>query len=257
MLEIPGDPVPIHALIDDSGVRPSLAADHRQALRAADLIIGEDVKSGRQFLVYGRAALAHDVGGGQTAWLRTLKIALDPETEELGRLLTLVQDLKGHHDYPGDLAELAPAVVNTILPDGTLDTRTTDRDPYLAESRAKEVTERQAALEALRRRGIPRPVAFVLSEDDPAARENWDGIVDQLRRRGIRFHSTGPAGVGYVVSVEEARKILRPFLGADAHLRFRNHTWPVGYWTVAARWQGFAFMESRTPQDMARAGVGR
>jgi hypothetical protein len=250
MPDLPSDPPPIRALFDENRSEANLAA--RQTLREADVIIGVDVTSGHQFPVYGRAAFERIARTGQTEWLRITLVPLNQETGDLERLLAVVQAVKGHHDYQGGPPEPAPAVQTTILPDGTLDTRTTDRDPYLAELRAKETAELQAALDALRQRGIPRPVVFTLVAGNAEARGHWDGVVGELRRRGTACYSTRPAGVDYVLTVEEARRVLRPFFGGDAHLRFRGHTWPLGYWTVIACRQGFVVMESRTPRDISR-----
>lgn len=89
------DVVPIAALFDDQ-LGPNLSADPRHALQAAQVILGVDVMSGRQFVLYGRERL----GESRTpSPVRMLRIAVDQETDELEKLLALVQTIKGKHDY--------------------------------------------------------------------------------------------------------------------------------------------------------------
>jgi hypothetical protein len=68
-------------------------------LREADAILGVDVGSGKQFIIFGRKALRGLVGGGAVRGARVLRVALRQDTEELGKLLALVAVYKGRHDY--------------------------------------------------------------------------------------------------------------------------------------------------------------
>jgi hypothetical protein len=91
--------VPIRALFDEAGLRPNPAPDRRPTLHGAEVILGVDVVSGNQFLVYGREALRRDARGGVGKALRVLRVGLDQETQELELLCALVQLVKGRHEY--------------------------------------------------------------------------------------------------------------------------------------------------------------
>jgi hypothetical protein len=53
----PGPAIPIDALFDSAGIGPNALTDARQAICRADVIIGRDVTSGVEFVVYGRATI--------------------------------------------------------------------------------------------------------------------------------------------------------------------------------------------------------
>jgi hypothetical protein len=91
--------VPIHALYDANGLRPRSADDPRPALDAAEVILGVDVKSGDQFLVYGREARRGAAGGALAMALRVLRVELDLDTQELELLCAMVAAVKGRHEY--------------------------------------------------------------------------------------------------------------------------------------------------------------
>jgi hypothetical protein len=93
------DYVPIHALFDTSGIEPNWEDDPRPMLRSADLIFGVDIMSGRQFLVFGRERLERMVRTRKAERCRVLRIGIDQETDELERLVALVQVMRGQHDY--------------------------------------------------------------------------------------------------------------------------------------------------------------
>jgi hypothetical protein len=126
-------------------------------------------------------------------------------------------------------------------------------DPRSAALWAKEMAEVQAALDAWRAAGVPRPVVFVVRQDDAQSRRAWRDIEPALRARGRPFFCTGPAGVGYVLSVADARAVLRPILGRHAARLFRAPSQPIGHWTVEVRGDGYAVMESSTFDDLGRA----
>jgi hypothetical protein len=94
-----GETIPITALLDASRRRPNSETDPRSALRAAEVIIGVDDRSDREFIVYGRNALEEKTRTSAADALRILKIRLDQNSAELQWLLTLVEAVKGHHDY--------------------------------------------------------------------------------------------------------------------------------------------------------------
>jgi hypothetical protein len=94
------DIVPIEALFGE-GRDPHAEVEYRRLLAVADLIFGVDVMSGKQSIVYGRLSLEELVRTGQSDLLGVVNVGLDQETMELEKLATLVQDIKGHHDYYG------------------------------------------------------------------------------------------------------------------------------------------------------------
>ena len=91
--------VPIHAILDESETGPNPSFDARQALHDAEVILGVDVMSEREFLVYGSETLRLIVANKRPADCRVLRIGIDQESDELERLLAIVQVVKGKHDY--------------------------------------------------------------------------------------------------------------------------------------------------------------
>ena len=91
-------PIPIDALFDDH-CDVNESKDYRPVLNAADIILGVDVMSEREFLVFGRQALEQIAVSGQTDQLVVVKIALDQDSTELEKLIALVTVIKGSHDY--------------------------------------------------------------------------------------------------------------------------------------------------------------
>jgi hypothetical protein len=90
--------VPIHALFDED-LGPT---DRDMMLDEADVIIGVDIMSQREFIVYGRALLRLIKESGEPRDVNLMKISLDQDTAELTQLLALVRIVKGSHDYEGD-----------------------------------------------------------------------------------------------------------------------------------------------------------
>jgi hypothetical protein len=99
---VPAPVIPINALFG-KGFGPNLSTplDSRQELRDADVILGMDVMSRSVFLIYGQDVLEDLARTGEARHLRVLRIGLDQETEELERLVALVETVKGRHDYRG------------------------------------------------------------------------------------------------------------------------------------------------------------
>ncbi|HTI50559.1 MAG TPA: hypothetical protein VL475_06400 [Planctomycetaceae bacterium] len=95
--------IPIDALFDLSGTGPNESAgiDVRGVLEAAEVIIGRDVMSGREFILYGREKIQRIAEGTEPAGAVTLCIALDqdPGSGDIDRLTMLVAAVKGRHDY--------------------------------------------------------------------------------------------------------------------------------------------------------------
>ena len=94
------DIVPIEALFGE-GRDPKAEVDYRRLLADADLIFGVNVLSGKQSIMFGRLSLEELVRTGQSNILGVVNVGLNQETMELEKLATLVQEIKGYHDYYG------------------------------------------------------------------------------------------------------------------------------------------------------------
>ena len=90
--------IPIAALFDE-GVGPNRANDLRPALAAADVIVGVDVMSEREFLVFGRKTLQDSLASGSPIAVPAMYISLDQDTDELEQLIAAVRAIKGYDDY--------------------------------------------------------------------------------------------------------------------------------------------------------------
>ena len=99
VLEHP-DIVPFDALFG-KGRDPNAEVAYRRLLANADLIFGVDVMSGKQVILFGRLSLEELIHTGQSNTLGVMNVGFDQETMEIDKLATLVQDIKGHHDYCG------------------------------------------------------------------------------------------------------------------------------------------------------------
>lgn len=91
--------VPIHALLNAAGTGPNLSADPRPDLHASEVIIGVDMMTGHEFVAFGRRTLEQIVCSGQARPVRIMRVGIDQETDELERLLAIVQAVKGSDDY--------------------------------------------------------------------------------------------------------------------------------------------------------------
>jgi hypothetical protein len=94
--------IPINALFDLEGARPNEHAhfDVRKTLKAADVILGRDVMTGHEFILYGRDAverIAASADDSEDAGV--IVISLDQESDDLNRIIALVELIKGRHDY--------------------------------------------------------------------------------------------------------------------------------------------------------------
>jgi hypothetical protein len=93
-------------MFDETGVRPN--PDHdpppHMLVQFANVVIGRDRKSGNEFLVYGRERFYRFDDASEDADRFTAIIELDQETDDLERLLALVEVLKGRHEYRSDAA---------------------------------------------------------------------------------------------------------------------------------------------------------
>lgn len=73
-------------------------------LSAAEVIVGVDVMSGREFPLFGAATLREIVAEGRGRWLPVLRITLDESSDELALACRLVLAVKASCDYPGGAA---------------------------------------------------------------------------------------------------------------------------------------------------------
>jgi hypothetical protein len=69
-------------------------------IRGTDLIIGQDIDTGRKCVLYGMDALRGVIASGKPMQARTLTIRYDQDTDELEHLCALILVEKGSHDYP-------------------------------------------------------------------------------------------------------------------------------------------------------------
>jgi hypothetical protein len=100
------DAVPINAFFDSTGTRPNSDADFdiRQILLDAEVILGRDVMSADEFILFGRETVLRIASGSEPEGARTLRIELDrgdlaEGSEDLARAIALVEAIKGSHDY--------------------------------------------------------------------------------------------------------------------------------------------------------------
>ena len=93
------DPIPLEAFFgEDVQVNPVT----KDLVLQADVILGVDVMSGQEYVVYGKAALRRIAETGQGEDLRILRVALDEATDDLDKLCGLVMALRGRFDYGKD-----------------------------------------------------------------------------------------------------------------------------------------------------------
>ena len=83
------DTIPIEAMV------PTLSAEARAALLEADVIIGMDTTSQREFTVFGTPALESTMSLKKLSSMRVVRVALDCNNEELEKLMALVRRVKG------------------------------------------------------------------------------------------------------------------------------------------------------------------
>lgn len=93
------DPVPLEALL---GPNMQIHPTARGLVLHADVIVGQDTASGREYVIYGKPALKRIVETGEGEDLRILRIRLDASGEDLDRLCGLVMFLRGRFDYGRD-----------------------------------------------------------------------------------------------------------------------------------------------------------
>jgi hypothetical protein len=93
------DPIPLEAFFGENDrVNPV----SRDLVLQADLVIGVDVMTGQEYVVYGKAALKRISESGEGEDLGVLRVAIDDATEDLDKLCGLVMLLRGRFDYGKD-----------------------------------------------------------------------------------------------------------------------------------------------------------
>ncbi len=93
--------VPFHALVDEAGTGFNTDADSQSMLDAAEVVIAHDVMTDYETIIYGRERF--QTGADQGITLSVLTVALDIETDELDRLIAMVEGVKGRHDYIAEI----------------------------------------------------------------------------------------------------------------------------------------------------------
>jgi hypothetical protein len=74
---------------------PDLGAETREILLEADVVIGVDLPSHREFTVYGTPAYESTVTMKKPSAMRVVQVTLDCACGQLEELATLVRDIKG------------------------------------------------------------------------------------------------------------------------------------------------------------------
>jgi hypothetical protein len=86
----------------DGGLEYLKLPQWRAAFETADVILGVDVLTHREFLVFGRGALRLVAVAAMTDWSRVLRITIDSDSDELELLVAVCEVFRGHQDYePG------------------------------------------------------------------------------------------------------------------------------------------------------------
>jgi hypothetical protein len=138
------------------------------------------------------------------------------------------------------------------LEDGTLAVRTTDADPWLAESRAADDAFLEQVLADFRRRGHAKPVRLVLCDDGPQPERQHARL--RLPASAVPLHLRSDRLTGFLLTAAEARAVLRPLFGAGANRLFRTSIWPVSFWEVHVLGAQTHIYETRTWKDVRDAG---
>ncbi len=100
--DLPGKPISIDALLAADGLGPNVQPDFdgRQIIQAADVILGMDVMTRGTFIVYGREFLNELSSGARDPQIAAIvKVELDQDSDELDKLLALVESVKGRHEF--------------------------------------------------------------------------------------------------------------------------------------------------------------
>ncbi len=74
---------------------PKVSEQARAALLAADVVIGVDRDTEREFTLFGMPSLETTVVAPRPSAMQILRVLVDCNNQELDRLLMLVRDVKG------------------------------------------------------------------------------------------------------------------------------------------------------------------
>jgi hypothetical protein len=100
--DLPGKAISIHALLSADDASPNVQPDFdaREIIQAADVILGMDVMTRGTFIVYGREFLNELSDGRRNPQIAAIvKVELDRDSDELPKLLALVESVKGRHEF--------------------------------------------------------------------------------------------------------------------------------------------------------------
>ncbi len=75
--------------------------DTREAIAKADVIIGVDTTTQREFTVFGCPSLESTTSLKRPSAMRTVRVTIDCRAGQLEMLLELVRAVKGHADLEG------------------------------------------------------------------------------------------------------------------------------------------------------------
>ncbi len=98
----PAEPIPLEAFFGEHDRTNPVTAD---LVRQADVIIGVDVMSHQEYVIFGKPALKRISETGQPEDLHVLRVAIDAATEDIDKLCGLVMALRGRYDFGSDWEE--------------------------------------------------------------------------------------------------------------------------------------------------------
>jgi hypothetical protein len=94
------DTIPFAALRGEKSA-DSPAGEIRAALASADVVIGVDAATQREFTVFGTPPLEESFVAGKKLAIEVVRVELDQRSGELDQLMALVRSIKGRSDYAG------------------------------------------------------------------------------------------------------------------------------------------------------------
>lgn len=91
--------VSIESVLSEAPAGTPAPSDARRLLNHADVIYAVELESKQDILLFGKEKLARIARSDVPEGARVLRIALGSDRRKLQRLLTLVREAKGSHDY--------------------------------------------------------------------------------------------------------------------------------------------------------------
>ena len=95
--------IPINALLAPPAEESNAASTPRQMLDLADIVYLVSEDSERDILVFGKDKLAQIAKSDIPEGARVLRVGIERHSDQLDNLLSLVQSVKGSHDYAESL----------------------------------------------------------------------------------------------------------------------------------------------------------